>query len=147
MNSEPFPPSADAARDLIQKADRIGAASRAGAGWPQIAMLLGLGAISSLSLIAFWLASHVDESLIAAPLTAMLVWLGIFMVFMIVFSRSTKRGFGRRWVVFMGIWALLWTAGTLVGGFVFPGQLWFAILIASGITLNSVIGAWLEARP
>ncbi len=37
-----------------------------------------------------------DESLILIPLLGMLVWMGIFLGIMLVFGRSTKRGFGKR---------------------------------------------------
>lgn len=146
MDSEQSHPSAQAARDLLNEAGRLGSASRAAAGWPHIAMLLGLGAITSLSMLAFWFVGRFDESLVALPLIAMLIWLGIFMVFMIVFGRSTKRGFGRRWMTFMMIWAGLWVVGILLASTLLAGQLWFAIAIAAAITVNSVVGAWLEAR-
>lgn len=139
-------PSAQAARELLNEASRLESAARSGAGWPHIAMLLGLGAITSLSMLAFWFVGRFDESLVALPLVAMLIWLGIFMVFMMVFGRSTKRGFGRRWMTFMMIWAGLWVIGILLASTLLTGQFWFAIVIATAITINSVIGAWLEAR-
>ena len=139
-------PSAEAARELLNEAGRLESASRAAAGWPHIAMLLGLGAITSLSMLSFWFVGRFDEGLVALPMTAMLIWLAVFMVFMLVFGRSTKRGFGRRWMTFMMIWAALWVLGILLASTVFTGELWFALLIAAAITVNSVAGAWLEAR-
>lgn len=139
-------PSAETARALLNEAGRLESASRAAAGWPHIAMLLGLGAITSLSMLSFWFVGRFDEHLVALPMTGMLIWLAIFMAFMLVFGRSTKRGFGRRWMTFMMIWAALWVLGILLASTVFTGELWFAILIAAAITLNSVAGAWLEAR-
>lgn len=144
--TEPTGPSAQTARELLQEAGRLGAASRAGASWPHIAMLLGLGAISSLSLLSFWLVGQFNESLIALPMMAMLVWLAIFMGFMLANGRTTKLGFTRRWMTFMGIWAGLWILGTVVGLVFFPGSLWFFIAISTAITANSVIGAWREVR-
>lgn len=146
MSADPTRPSAQAARDLLQEAGRLGAASRTGASWPHIAMLLGLGAISSLSLISFWLVGRFDESLIVIPLVAMLVWMGIFLAIMMVFGRSTKRGFGRRWITFIAIWGVLWIIGVGLGTTIAVNQLWFTLAIATAITLNSAIGAWLEAR-
>ncbi len=146
MSAEPTGPSAQAAREMLQEAGRLGAASRAGASWPHIAMLLGLGAISSLSLLSFWLVGQFNESYIALPMVAMLVWLGIFMAFMLANGRSTKLGFTRRWMTFMGIWAGLWILGTVVGLVFFPGSMWFFIAVSSAITANSVIGAWREVR-
>ncbi|GAA4373587.1 hypothetical protein [Paeniglutamicibacter cryotolerans] len=146
MSAESNPPSAQAARDLLREAGRLGAAARTGASWPHIAMLLGMGAISSLSLISFWLVGRFDESLIAIPLIAMLIWLGIFMGVMLAFGRSTKRGFGRRWITFMAIWGALWVIGVGFGTTLAANQLWFTLSVATAITLNSAIGAWVEAR-
>ncbi|WP_372696841.1 hypothetical protein [Arthrobacter sp. JSM 101049] len=142
----PVRPSPQAAHDLLQEASRLESASRAGAGWPHITMLLGLGAITSLSMLSFWFVARYDESLVALPMIAMLVWLGIFMAFMFAFGRSTKRGFGRRWMTFMMIWAGLWVVGIVLSSTLFAGELWFTLLIATAITVNSVTGAWLEAR-
>lgn len=142
----PAHPSADDARGLLHEAGRLESASRAGASWPHITMQLGLGAITSLSLISFWLVGRFDESLVAVPLIALLIWLAILMTFMLVFGRSTKRGFSRRWTTFMAIWTVLWITGVLLTTTVFSGELWFTLLITSAITVNSVIGAWLEAR-
>lgn len=146
MSTDANQPSAQAARELLQQAGRLGAAARTGASWPHITMLLGMGAISSLSLISFWLVGRFDESLIAIPLIAMLIWLGIFMAVMLAFGRSTKRGFGKRWIAFMSIWAALWTIGVLLGTTIAINQLWFTLTIASAITLNSAVGAWVEAK-
>lgn len=146
MSTDPQTPSAQAAQQLLQEAGRLGAAARSGASWPHITMLLGLGAISSLSLISFWLVGRFDESLIPIPLLGMLVWLGIFMAVMLTFGRSTKRGFSKRWITFIAIWAGLWVIGVGLGTTVAANQLWFTLGMAAAITANSVIGAWLEAR-
>ncbi|WP_417216853.1 hypothetical protein [Arthrobacter sp.] len=146
MATEQPRPSAQAARDLLNEAGRLESASRTGASWPHIAMLLGLGAITSLGTLSLWFVGKFDESLVALPMISMLAWLGIFMVFMLVFGRSTKRGFGRRWMTFMMIWAVLWIVGVLLASTLLSGRLWFAVLIAAALTVNSVVGAWLEAR-
>lgn len=141
----PAHPTAEDAQGLLQEASRLETASRAGASWPHITMLLGLGAISSLTMISFWFVGRFDESMVTLPLIAVLVWLGILMAFMLVFGRSTKRGFARRWVIFMSIWGGLWALGVILTNTVFTGELWFTIVIATALTLNSTVGAWLEA--
>ncbi|PQZ91124.1 hypothetical protein CQ018_14265 [Arthrobacter sp. MYb227] len=138
--------SAQSARDMLQEAGRLGAASRAGASWPHITMLLGLSAISSLSLISFWLVGRFDQSLISIPLIAMLIWLGIFMVVMMVFGRSTKQGFSKRWIRFMAIWAALWIVGVGLGTTIAIDTLWFTLLVSGAITLNALVATWLEAQ-
>lgn len=143
MQNEPLTPAA--AQKLLNEAGRLGAASRSGAGWPHIAMLLGLGAISSMSLLAFWLVGQVDESLIWIPMTGMLIWLGIFMATMLHFGKSTKRGFTARWGVYIAVWAVLWGIGCIVGLFFFSDDLWFFAAVAAAITIATVLGAWTEA--
>lgn len=138
--------SAQSAREMLQEAGRLSSASRSGASWPHIAMLLGLSAISSLSLISFWLVGRTDQSLISIPMVAMLIWLGIFMAVMLVFGNSTKLGFSKRWIRFMSIWAILWIVGVGLGTTIAVNQLWFTLLVASAITVNALIGTWLEAK-
>ncbi|RAX49373.1 hypothetical protein DQ353_10070 [Arthrobacter sp. AQ5-05] len=131
MDDNKFSPSAT--QDLLNEAGRLGAASRFGASWPHITMLLGLGAISSLSLLAFWLVGQVDESLIWIP-----------MVGMLHFGRSPKQGFTVRWGICIGIWAVPWGIGCIVGLNVFADDLWFFAASAAAITIATVVGAWTE---
>ncbi len=143
MDNNKLSPSA--AQNLLNEAGRLGAASRSGAGWPHIAMLLGLGAISSMSLLAFWLVGQVNESLIWIPMLGMFSWLGIFMAVMLYFGRSTKQGFTVRWGICIGIWAVLWGIGCVVGLNFFADELWFFAATAAAITITTVAGAWTEA--
>lgn len=138
--------SAQAARELLQQAGQLKAASNASASWPHITMLLGLSAISSLSLISFWLVGRFDQSLISIPLIAMLIWLGIFMAVMMIFGRSTKQGFSKRWIRFMAIWVALWLIGVGLGTTIAINTLWFTLLISGAIAINALIATWLEAR-
>lgn len=145
-SSVPTEISAQSAREMLQEAGRLGSASRAGASWPHITMLLGLSAISSLSLISFWLVGRFDQALISIPLIAMMIWLGIFAAVMLVFGNSTKLGFSKRWIRFMIIWGILWIIGVGLGTTIAINQLWFTLLIAAAITVNALIGTWLEAK-
>ena len=134
-----------AAQNMLNEAGRLGAASRAGASWPHVTMLLGMGAISSLSLLSFWLVGQFNESLIWVPLVGMLAWLGVFMATMLRFGTSTKKGFNTRWGIFMAIWAVLWTIDCAVGLNFFLDDLWFFAATAAAIMIATVIGAWTEA--
>lgn len=138
--------SAENARGMLQQADQLGASARTGAGWPQITMLLGLGAISSLSLISFGLVAHIQDALPTVPMIAMFVWLGIFMATGLFFGRSVKRGFGPRWAAYMSIWGVLWALSMLLSGYVFQDQMWFYVLCAAVITVATTACAWYEAR-
>lgn len=134
------------ARELLDQAGRLGAAARSGASWPQIAMLLGLGGLSAMFAIALHLVVIADDRLIWLPMVVMALWLGILATMMLVFGRSTKFGFGRRWRTAMLAWAAAWVF-TIVGGTVWwKGQVWFALGSALLLTVVTAWGAWREAR-
>jgi hypothetical protein len=134
------------AQALLQQADQITASVRTGAGWPHIATLLGLGAISSMGIIALTLAARVPGTPMVLPIVTMMVWIIIFSTMGLVFSRTSKRGFGARWGLYIGAWAVLWSIAMLVGGTFFQGELWFAGIMAALLTLATTAGAWYEAR-
>jgi hypothetical protein len=134
------------AQELLEQADRITASVRSGAGWPQIATLLGLGAVSSVSVIALTLAARVPGTPMVLPIVAMMAWILIFSTMGLVFGRTSKRGFGTRWGLYIGAWAVLWTVAMLVGGTYFQGELWFAGVMAALLTVTTTAGAWYEAR-
>ncbi len=139
-------PDPQRARDLLNEAGRLGAASRGGASWPQIALLLGLGGISAMFAVAVYLVVLANEHLIWLPMLVMGLWLGILTAMMLGFTRSTKLGFGRRWRTAMLAWAVAWVF-TVVGGTVWwRGQLWFALASAALLTAVTAWGAWREAR-
>ena len=134
------------ARDLLDQAGRLGAASRSGASWPQIALLLGLGGISAMFAVAVYLVGLADDHLVWLPMVVMGLWLGILTAMMVGFGRSTKVGFGRRWRTAMLVWAVAWVF-TVVGSTVWwRGQLWFALGSALMLTVVTTWGAWREAR-
>ncbi|GAA1345872.1 hypothetical protein [Arthrobacter roseus] len=138
--------SAENARGMLQQADQLGASARTGAGWPQITMLLGIGAISSLSLISFGLAARISDAAVTVPLIAMMIWLGIFMATGLFFGRSVKKGFGPRWITYIAIWGVLWVLSVSLGGFVFQDQMWFYVLCAALIAVVTTACSWYEAR-
>lgn len=134
------------ARQLLQEAGRLGAAARAGASWPQIACLLGLGGVSTMFVVSLPLVVMADERLIWLPMVAMAVWLAILITVMVVFSRASKSGFGRRWGQAMGAWAVVWVVAVLGSTVWWKGQLWFAVTAGAALTLITTWGAWREAR-
>ena len=134
------------ARDLLDQAGRLGAASRSGASWPQITMLLGLGGTSAMFVVALYLVVLADERLVWLPMAFMGLWLAILISTMVVFNRATKAGFGRRWGQAMGAWSVAWII-TVIGSTVWwKGELWFAITSALLLTAVTAWGAWREAR-
>lgn len=136
-------PSPDEARALLDQAARSASTARAGAGWPQIAGLMGMGGASSLALPALAFA---PEGLVGLPMTLLFIWIGALFAFGAVFSRSVKRGFGRRWTTTIVLWGICWVAGVVGVSWVFEGQMWFLVLASSAITVVTLVGAWIEAR-
>lgn len=59
------------AHELLARADGGGATARAGASWPHVAGLLGMGASSSLAIVAF---AYVPTPLIWLPMGLLFVW-------------------------------------------------------------------------
>ena len=139
-------PNPDEARELLEQAGRLGSASRAGASWPQVALLLGLGGISAMFTVALYLVVLADKRLVWLPMSVMLVWLAILTTMMVTFTRTTKVGFGRRWRTAMLAWAVAWVFSVIGGTVWWPGQLWFAVASALLLTAVTAWGAWREAR-
>lgn len=136
-------PTPEEARELLEQAARTASTTRAGASWPQLAGLLGLGGASSLALVAL---AYVPTELVALPLLLFLGWLGALFGFVGVFSRAVKRGFGRRWIGTLLGWGALWLVGIFGIYWWFPGQSWFLATVSAALCLVTLLGAWLEAR-
>lgn len=137
---------AQRARDLLDRAAHVGSAARSGAGWPQIACLLGLGGVSSMFIVAVYLLTRADERLIWLPMVMMAGWLAILMGMMAVFSRSTKAGFGKRWRTAMTAWGITWAVAIIGSTVWWKGELWFTLAAIAALTIVTVAGAWREAR-
>lgn len=142
--TEPVDPQQ--ARELLERAGQLSAASRSGAGWPQITMLLGLGASSSMFMVALHLVMLADERLVWLPMVIMLLWLAILSVTMLGFARATKVGFSRRWWTVILVWGVVWVVSMLGITVWWPGQLWFAVTAALVLTVVCTFGGWREAR-
>ncbi|MGY5766301.1 hypothetical protein ACXET9_14000 [Brachybacterium sp. DNPG3] len=135
-------PTPEEAQALLARAAQAESTTRTGASWPQIAGLLGLGAASSLALPAIAFA---PTEMLALPLTLMILWITASIVFMTVFSRSVKRGFGKRWITAIVAWGILWTIGIVGTTTVFAGQIWFLAIMSGLLTALTLVGAWIEA--
>ncbi len=132
------------AQYLLDQAARVGSATRSDAGWPAITMLLGIGVTSSLGLIAFGLAHQVGDNAIFIPMISVLAWLLIFMAFGLYFMRSAKRGFGKRWALYIALWGALWTfamAFSSLAGHTMGYYTTFAALICAAVSTCAVIEA------
>lgn len=139
-------PNPDEARALLEQAGRLGSAARSGAGWPHIALLLGLGGLSAMFTVALYLVGRLDERLVWLPMAVMFLWLAILTVMMVVSNRATKAGFGGRWRTAMLVWAAAWVFSVVGGTVWWRGELWFAIASALLLTAVTTWAAWREAR-
>lgn len=133
----------DEARALLDQAERTASTTRAGASWPHIAGLLGMGAASSLALPAL---AFVPTELTWLPLVLLFTWIGALFAFAGIFGRSVKRGFGRRWTATIAAWGVLWAIGIFGTSWWFAGQTWFLVAASSALTIVTLAGAWAEAR-
>lgn len=134
------------ARELLDEAGRLGSAARAGASWPHITCLLGIGGVSTMFIVSLYLVTRLDQRLIWFPMGAMAVWLAILIATMAVFNRASKAGFGRRWLQTIGAWSVTWLIAIMGGTVWWPGELWFAIAAGVAVTVVTAGGAWWEAR-
>lgn len=140
-------PTPDEARELLARAGGLGGAVRSGASWPYVTMLLGLGAISSLAVAAFWLAHRTgQEELVHYPMWLMLAWLGVFLAFGLRGARASKAGFARRWGVSIAVWAGLWIVAMGVPSRI-GWPLWFSVAMSIALLVATAACALWELRP
>ena len=137
--------SAQEAQELVARASQLQSVAKSGASWPQIMLLLGLGAASSMSMLLFWFVANYNESLVWLPMVGMALWLITLFAFTTRFSQSTKEGFGKRWGTYIGVWGIVWALGIMGGLFLFPTSILYFALAALALFAVTVAGAWIEA--
>lgn len=135
--------NADHARELLNHAQRTEATTRAGASWTAVALLMAIGAGSSTALIGMWLAG---QELLGLPMSMFFLWLAIGLAFHYRFAHAVKRGFTRRWLVTIGLWALAWTVSVFTTSTGAIGDnVWVVTAMALVLTVITTVGAWREA--
>lgn len=123
---------------LLRRAERSTRDAQGNAGWPSAVFLVGIGSVSSCVVAAMpWVHDHTAQRLLWG---GMFLWLVILSVFLVLFMRRAKRGFGLRWTVSIGTWGVLWALGTLAG----PALPWVALASAVGIVVCTAGGALWE---
>jgi hypothetical protein len=90
-------PTPEEARRLLDAADSTGRTATAAASWPGVAVLLSLGSTLSLGTLGMGLTAGTNY---LVAMIGLLVWIGVVVGFQLVFLRSHKIGFGRRWAVY-----------------------------------------------
>jgi len=142
MNAQPTP-TPEEARIMLDRVGQLGAGATAGASWPHIATLLTLGAATSMGTLAMGLTT--GAGYVIATI-AMCVWVLASIIFMVVFGRSTRLGFKKRWPAYMVAWGVAYVIAILLvsgsNGQNIVGAVVGAVLIA----VVTVAGAVIEAR-
>ncbi|MBD8506816.1 hypothetical protein HT102_09980 [Hoyosella sp. G463] len=141
------PPSATEADRLLGEARRLARSSH-DAAWPWIAFLLGLGATTSMAFLAFGTTTRPDAPTAGntAVVLGMLAWVGALMAFAIGRARGARRGFGRRWILYITAWAATYIIGLLIGSIWFAGNLAYWTIAATAVGVACIVGAVLESR-
>ncbi|MFM9273493.1 hypothetical protein [Pseudarthrobacter sp. NKDBFgelt] len=141
----PVSPDAGRAKALREQVNHPGSSVRSSAGWTAISSLLGLGAVSSMGIIALTYARLASDTSAVLAGSFMGVWGFIYLANFLYFTRTDTQGFSLRWAVYMGIWGALWFAAVTLSNFIFQGEVWFAGLMAALLTLSTTACAWYEA--
>ncbi len=141
------PPSPTEADRLLAEA-RLLARSSHDAAWPWIAFLLGLGATTSMAFLAFGTTTRPDAPTAGntAVVLGMLAWVGVLMAFAMGRARGARRGFGRRWILYITAWAATYMVGLLIGSVWFAGSLAYWAIAATAVGLACIAGAVVESR-
>ncbi|WP_149359305.1 hypothetical protein [Lolliginicoccus suaedae] len=141
------PPSPTEADQLLAEA-RLLARSSHDAAWPWIAFLLGLGATTSMAFLAFGTTTRPDAPTAGntAVVLGMLAWIGVLMAFAMGRARGARRGFGRRWILYITAWATTYIIGMVVGSLWFAGNLAYWAAAATAVGLACIVGAVMESR-
>lgn len=139
------PMSPQEARALLTQAQQRSDATRSGASLVPSMFLLTLGAMSSLFVAMMHLLTLTDERLVWLPLAVFFPWMAILIIAVAASTRYVKAGFGRRWMLAMGAWAVVW-AVAMLGMNGWKGELWFTLASIVALTVVTVGGAWREAR-
>lgn len=105
-------PTAQAAADRLRTARQLD--SRFTATAPPVLISFGiLCAVASASVLGLHLTQESTEMRIGVIIT-LLAWVGVAIAVPFMFPQPFPRGLGRRWVVYMLAWAVLWSVGTVL---------------------------------
>lgn len=68
----------------------------------------------------------------------------VLFVTLLLGLRMSKAGMGRRWAWALATWGVLYMAGMLIGGSMFPADPWFWLPAGVVVALPLALGAWRE---
>lgn len=146
MNETTGSPSAAEARELLAKAEAIGAASTNAAAWPVAVTFTSLAIIGSLLMIGMHivLVTGYGAALLACSVGA---WAAVTASIWPMFQRSTKAGYTKRFLTSLLAYFALYVVALVGGTYFFPnGNLWFYIPAAIALALIGLAAAFRELR-
>ncbi|YCK80842.1 hypothetical protein M1D89_17360 [Arthrobacter sp. D3-18] len=146
MNENTGNVSAAEARELLAKADSLGATSINAAAWPVAVTFTSLAIMGSLLMIGMHIVTHTGYG--AALLACSVgVWGAITACIWPTFQRSTKAGFTKRFLTSLTAYFALYVVALVGGAYFFPnGSLWFYIPAAIALAAIGLAAAFRELR-
>ncbi|WP_369746187.1 hypothetical protein [Paenarthrobacter sp. AMU7] len=146
MNETTGNMSAAEARELLARADSVGAASINAAAWPVAVLFTSLAIMGSLLMIGMHIVAHTGygAALLACSVGA---WGAITASIWPMFQRSTKAGYTKRFVTSLVGYFALYVVALVVGAYFFrDGNLWFYIPAAVALAGIGLAAAFRELR-
>lgn len=134
------------ARELLAKADSIGAISTRSAAWPTAMVFTSLAIIGSFLMIGMQIVTHTGYG---APLLAIAagVWGAATAGIWPMLQKSTKAGYTRRFLTSLFTYFALYGAALILGATLFPaGNLWFYVPAALALAAIGLAAAFRELR-
>lgn len=146
MNETTGNMSAAEARELLARADSVGAASINAAAWPVAVLFTSLAIMGSLLMIGMHIVAHTGygAALLACSVGA---WGAITACVWPMFQRSTKAGYTTRFLTSLIGYFALYVVALVVGAYFFrDGNLWFYIPAAVALAGIGLAAAFRELR-
>ncbi len=134
------------ARELLARADSVGASSINAAAWPVAVMFTSLAIMGSLLMIGMHIVTHTGygAALLACSVGA---WGAITASIWPMFQRSTKAGYTKRFLTSLLGYFGLYVVALVCGAIFFPtGNLWFYIPAAIALAAIGLAAAFRELR-
>ncbi|WP_416405054.1 hypothetical protein [Arthrobacter sp. LFS091] len=146
MNETTGSPSAAEARELLAKAEAIGAASTNAAAWPVAVTFTSLAIIGSLLMIGMHivLVTGYGAALLACSVGA---WAAVTASIWPMFQRSTKAGYTKRFLTSLLAYFALYVVALAAGAILFrDGNLWFYLPAGVALGVVGLAAAFRELR-
>ncbi|WP_284986032.1 hypothetical protein [Arthrobacter sp. fls2-241-R2A-172] len=146
MNETTGSPSAAEARELLAKAEAIGATSTNAAAWPVAVTFTSLAIIGSLLMIGMHivLVTGYGAALLACSVGA---WAAVTASIWPMFQRSTKAGYTKRFLTSLLAYFALYVVALAAGAILFrDGNLWFYLPAGIALAVVGLAAAFRELR-